>query len=289
MQSSDTAAVTQFDDRAERTHYYQVADENLLTHPAVRALGEEISSRRAKVLDVGCGSGAFSTLLGQGCSYWGGDFETESTARRESSVCDATLFRLDACRVFPFDDRSFDYVISLWCLEHVPEPKSMLRECVRVLKPNGKLALIFPNYDNPLRRCPSYWCMRGRDDSLVSALRPFQIKALSCQLARRSSYVLRQAVRQMRLTLSRRYASFWINEDPAIKHLPWARDRDAIHVVSGQSVERFLVGQGMQIESSSRKVVSGLPVVDGFFDWSPEYVIRASRTAMSHPQTVTRP
>jgi hypothetical protein len=151
----------------------------------------------------------------------------------------------------------------------------MLREAVRVLQPGGELVLVFPNYDNPLRRCPSYWCARGDDDSLRSAFQPFRPGRVLQQTYRRTAYFVRQAIRQFRLTLSSTYQQFWVNEDPAINHLPWSRDRDAIHIVSGQSVERFLEAQGMQITYSSCRVWTGLPIIDGFLDGSAEYVIRA--------------
>jgi SAM-dependent methyltransferase len=279
MQPLNTETLTQFVGEAERAEYYAVADDNLLNHPVVRELTAEMSAVGASVLDVGCGSGAIATQLGRGCRYWGGDFEIQDSQRLETAVCDATVLHLDSCQTYPFDDRSFDYVISLWCLEHLADPQSMLSECVRVLKTDGTLFLIFPNYENPFRRCPSWWCARGGDDSLVSALRPLRLDRLACQGRRRAAYLLRQSFRQLRLTLSSRYLSFWINEDPAIKHLPWARDRDAIHIVNGQSVERFLRSQGMRITFSSRRISTGLPIVDCFSDWSPETVIRARRIA----------
>lgn len=41
----------------------------------------------------------------------------------------------------PFKDESFDHVISLDVLEHVPEDKRMLAEIYRVLNPQGKCVI----------------------------------------------------------------------------------------------------------------------------------------------------
>lgn len=56
---------------------------------------------------------------------------------------------LDATAPFPFEDNSFDYIFSEHMIEHVPHPggAAMLRECLRVLKPSGKLRLSTPNLD----------------------------------------------------------------------------------------------------------------------------------------------
>lgn len=44
-----------------------------------------------------------------------------------------------------FQENSFDAVTLNHVIEHVPDPVKLLRECWRVLKPNGKLILVTPN------------------------------------------------------------------------------------------------------------------------------------------------
>lgn len=45
---------------------------------------------------------------------------------------------------FPFENNSFDCVMSLETLEHAPEPSLFLEECHRVLKPGGLLIMSLP-------------------------------------------------------------------------------------------------------------------------------------------------
>jgi len=46
----------------------------------------------------------------------------------------------------PFADNTFDIVYSTNVLEHTAEPERVLREALRVLKPNGVLQVIYPNF-----------------------------------------------------------------------------------------------------------------------------------------------
>ena len=46
----------------------------------------------------------------------------------------------------PYADTSFDAVYSVSCLEHTQDPKAVLSEIVRVLKPGGVAVINFPNY-----------------------------------------------------------------------------------------------------------------------------------------------
>lgn len=54
---------------------------------------------------------------------------------------------LDATRRFPFKDNTFDYVSSEHMIEHLEYESAlvMLRECLRVLKPGGKIRMSTPD------------------------------------------------------------------------------------------------------------------------------------------------
>lgn len=59
----------------------------------------------------------------------------------------AGVIYLDATKVFPFADSSFDYVYSEHMIEHVSRQEGlfMLKECRRVLKPGGLLRITTPD------------------------------------------------------------------------------------------------------------------------------------------------
>jgi SAM-dependent methyltransferase len=53
----------------------------------------------------------------------------------------------DACRL-PFDDSTFDCVVSSEVIEHSPAPQNMIEELIRVLNPGGKLIVTTPYKEN---------------------------------------------------------------------------------------------------------------------------------------------
>ncbi|MFL6336782.1 MAG: methyltransferase domain-containing protein, partial [Pyrinomonadaceae bacterium] len=91
----------------------------------------------SRVLDLGCGAGMLALLKRKGVTLAGIDLSEECAlaARRNGYdlTCAAELTRL------PFDDDSFDYVVSLDVLGHVEfkEKDAVLSEVARVLRPGG--------------------------------------------------------------------------------------------------------------------------------------------------------
>jgi SAM-dependent methyltransferase len=55
-------------------------------------------------------------------------------------------FKVCDQNIIPFADESFDAVVSHDVLEHVADPRITLQEIHRVLKPKGKLFMVFPPY-----------------------------------------------------------------------------------------------------------------------------------------------
>ena len=96
-----------------------------------------------KILDVGCGAGFFSILLGkQGHEVTGIDLTesmiADSRVLAEEEGCKAEFLVMDAENL-QFPDGTFDVVVSRNVTWNLPHPAKAYAEWVRVLKPGGLL------------------------------------------------------------------------------------------------------------------------------------------------------
>lgn len=121
-------------------------------HVTVARRLPDLQGRR--VLEVGCGRGDFAIWLAQkypAADVVGIDFSAgaiEIASRRATERGSRARFQVDDSEALSFAARSFDYVISCECLEHVPHPVRMAREIHRVLRPGGEFILTTENYFN---------------------------------------------------------------------------------------------------------------------------------------------
>lgn len=98
----------------------------------------------ARLLDVGCGNGAFMQLArAAGWSVQGMDFDAEAVAAARSVGLDVQQGGLELLEAQ--GPGSFDFVTLSHVLEHVHDPVAWLRALHRVVRPDGTLWLQTPN------------------------------------------------------------------------------------------------------------------------------------------------
>jgi len=95
-----------------------------------------------RVLDVGCGDRPYEGLLHDAATVVGFDVPANTYADLHGSI-----------EAIPVDDASFDVVLCLQVLEHVPSPAAAVRELRRIVRPGGRVLAsthgIYPFHPNP--------------------------------------------------------------------------------------------------------------------------------------------
>lgn len=112
-------------------------------HARVRAL-RLVGVKTGTILDVGCGRGLFlRQLAATGYVPWGTELTPESAAGAQRFFPEQVrVGPLAACE---FETGQFDAITAWQVFEHLHDPRAMLAECRRILRPGGVLILSLPN------------------------------------------------------------------------------------------------------------------------------------------------
>jgi ubiquinone/menaquinone biosynthesis C-methylase UbiE len=122
-----------------------------------RPVGEQAITRmrvgrKARVLDLGCGSGWATRLLAEQApegSVIGIDIADEMvlTARDASAGFRNVEFRIASAEKLPYEDRYFSHAFSMESLYYYEDMERALHEVHRVLEPNGLFVTVVDLYE----------------------------------------------------------------------------------------------------------------------------------------------
>jgi ubiquinone/menaquinone biosynthesis C-methylase UbiE len=103
-----------------------------------------------KILDAGCGNGAYSRYLSDKFKVIGVDISEKQIELARKNAPKAEFFCEDMTKI-TFPDKNFDGILSYYSIIHVPrdEHYDLLRNFYRMLKLNGVVLLTFHTNDDP--------------------------------------------------------------------------------------------------------------------------------------------
>lgn len=108
-----------------------------------------------RLLDVGCGTGAFTigaARLGYRSLGLSWDERNQRVAQKRANICKAANAEFEVQDVRHLDARpdleeKFDVAICCECIEHILDDSKLMKDVARCLKPGGTLLLTTPNFD----------------------------------------------------------------------------------------------------------------------------------------------
>jgi len=110
----------------------------------------------ARVLDIGCGIGAYVTqFAAHGAQAFGVDVEFDRVRRG-----DKLALAQSVSEALPFASGAFDMALLHEVIEHVQDDRQTVAEAVRVVKPGGCVIIFAPNRGWPFETHGFFW--RGR-------------------------------------------------------------------------------------------------------------------------------
>jgi SAM-dependent methyltransferase len=102
-------------------------------------------ARGKRVLDIACGEGYGSAALRQAGAIEVVGVDTSEEACRHAQDRYGIDARVGSAEDIPLEDSSVDLIVSFETIEHLVVPDRLIRECIRVLAPGGRLIISTPN------------------------------------------------------------------------------------------------------------------------------------------------
>jgi SAM-dependent methyltransferase len=129
--------------RVEQAHWWYTGRRKILAD-FVEQICRQVTDRRPRILDVGCGTGANLLMLSEYGEAEGVDVAEDALAFCRERGLDKV--RLGAGEELPYEDGTFDLVTAFDVVEHMDDDLAGLREMRRVLRPGGRVLLFVPTF-----------------------------------------------------------------------------------------------------------------------------------------------
>ncbi len=101
---------------------------------------------KSRVLDVGCGEGSLLCAARQmGHDIFGCELSPNAAELARKLVASDRI-HIGTVETAAYQPESFDCVVALEVIEHLPHPRALIEQSVRILKPNGILLMSMPNF-----------------------------------------------------------------------------------------------------------------------------------------------
>lgn len=112
-----------------------------------RTRSGNLSTEKPSILDIGCGDGfVLSVLKKIGWEVYGTEVSQEAVKAAQKNSLTVYLGQVED---IDFKNKRFDFIRMSHSLEHLPDPKRSLKLVNTLLKPDGQLIILVPNYQSP--------------------------------------------------------------------------------------------------------------------------------------------
>jgi len=218
-----------------------------------------------RCLDLGSDNGVISLMLREGGGEWASADLTDEAVASIRGLVGSDVHKTDGRRL-PWGDATFDRVIVVDMLEHVPDEAAFVAELGRVTKPGGRLVVNTPHLKRTLLRRLRH--ALGQTDEKHGHLRPGYTQARLRELL----------AADFELDAHHTYSRFFSElVDTAIN---WGVERlgkkgsSKGMVVTGSDVTRH--AKMFRAYSAIYPFVAGLSALDALIPWASGYMIIAS-------------
>lgn len=203
--------------------FHGANDQGPFWQPIKAIVAQRLTSRtdsngKLRILEIGAGCTNFANFLGE--LRQDVEFHVQDITYRNVEYLNS---QADQVHIMPITSLggSYDIIFATFVWEHITNPKECLDHLLSLIGEEGSLILASPRYDFPFYISPS-----------ARHLAKWEQVAIGCFI-----------VWKRLVTLITQSPQFLIHLEPAILHMPWFCDADAIHWVSVFDLRLYLRGK----------------------------------------------
>lgn len=237
MSSFYSSNLSYYSKIAESQNYW-IEDSNLVHKEIILQIEQS-----SKVLEIGCGESSILKFNEAFCEkYTGIDFSKEILDKNKKRYPKAKFSVIDDPVKYNFESKSFDFVFSVFVIEHTVYPNKFLDECIRLVSDNGKVLILAPNYIDH-----GFMISQQVASSLMSGRK--LLTRGKIMEALRSAYYNRFLIPRICKKLRSKIPGFYINVNPVCFSIDdFMPDVDAVYAVSKEEIDFYMASKGFHPE-----------------------------------------
>ena len=196
-------------------------------------IDEKIVNDKTYVLDIGCGTGRFTRYLSRRAGFIEAVDPSAAIFAADRLLGSIKNVRLTKASVetLPFDDETFDFVMSIGVLHHIPGTFRAKQDCIKKVKRGGYFYVyLYYNLDNRGWLYKMFFTISDLIRRVVSRL-PDKLKRFMCDVLAVIIY--------MPLILWVRFLVFLGLKRTAKKMLLAAYENKSFYVIRNDALDRF--------------------------------------------------
>ncbi|MEO9021696.1 MAG: class I SAM-dependent methyltransferase [Ginsengibacter sp.] len=210
-------------------------------------LDENIVNSNTYALDVGCGTGRWTKYLSGKAGFIEAVDPSPAIFAADKLLGEIKNVRLSQASIetLPFADETFDFVMSIGVLHHIPDTRKALNDCVKKVKKGGYFFVYL--YYNLDRRGPFYKALFRISDLIrrIVSLLPGKIKQFVCDVLAIVFY--------MPFVLAGRFLNYVGRKDLAKRMPLHGYQNRSLFMIRNDALDRF--GTRLEQRFSKKEVI----------------------------------
>lgn len=180
----DKKVVKSFGEEWEKFENFKASDLEIAAARYFDILDEKHLNGNTYAMDMGCGTGRWTKMIAGKVKFVEVIDPSNAIFVADRLLKDVTNVRLTqaSADTLPFPDETFDFVMSIGVLHHIPDTEKAMKDCVRKIKRGGYFyTYLYYSLDNRGRLFKMFFWFSNLVRKVVSRL-PSRIKEFACDM-----------------------------------------------------------------------------------------------------------